>query len=137
MSDQTFDSIIVAIAAGESANRQLRELNVNPREFWGYIAKDPAALNKYAHARSLGLERMAEEILDIADDESLSPDSRRVRVDPRKWLLSKLAPKRYGDHLELTVGTHRTASEMSDAELLQGVRAALPAVLDVQDKTTG
>jgi hypothetical protein len=26
----------------------------------------------------------------------------RLRVDTRKWLLSKLAPKKYGDKLELS-----------------------------------
>jgi len=28
----------------------------------------------------------------------------RVRIDTRKWLLSKLAPKKYGEKLDLNVG---------------------------------
>ena len=44
---------------------------------------------------------MAEEILSISDDPNEDPQSRRVRVDARKWLMSKWAPKRYGDKLEV------------------------------------
>lgn len=40
-------------------------------------------------------------MLDIADTIAEDANSRRVRVDARKWYLSKLAPKRYGDRLEL------------------------------------
>lgn len=44
---------------------------------------------------------MAEEILAISDDPNEDPQSRRVRVDARKWLMSKWAPKKYGDKLEV------------------------------------
>ena len=73
----------------------------------------------YAKARDAGLEEMADELLEITDDasndwmERHDPDNpgfalngehvqrSRLRVDTRKWILSKLAPKRYGDRLEL------------------------------------
>ena len=55
---------------------------------------------------------MAEEILDIADDsggdwveDKLNPEvvaRARLRVDSRKWILSKLVPKKYGDKVDLT-----------------------------------
>jgi hypothetical protein len=45
------------------------------------------------------VERWADEIIEIADDETIEPNSRRLRVDTRKWLMSKLAPHRYGDKL--------------------------------------
>lgn len=77
--------------------------------------------NQYAHARELQVQHMADEILEIANDgrndwmirqdektgkESLVPNydnvqRSRLRVDTYKWLLSKLAPKRFGDKLEV------------------------------------
>lgn len=69
----------------------------------------------YARARDMGLDAMADELLDIADEGTNDWMSRndpdnpgyslngehssrsRLRVDTRKWYLSKLAPKRYGD----------------------------------------
>lgn len=63
---------------------------------------------------------MFEELLDIADDGSNDfmtivkgnkeydienkevTNRSRLRVDTRKWYLSKVLPKKFGDHLDLT-----------------------------------
>jgi hypothetical protein len=39
--------------------------------------------------------------LKIADDPRLEPNDRRVRLDTRKWLMSKLHPARYGDKVQV------------------------------------
>jgi len=72
---------------------------------------DPDLAADYARAREDLLEMMASDLLDIADrpvgsTESGGTDSgavadKKVQIDTRKWLLSKLAPKKYGDRLEL------------------------------------
>lgn len=64
----------------------------------------------------LQAERWAEEVLEIADDSSRDVAENehgdnvtnheniqrsRLRVDSRKWLLSKVLPKVYGDKLDL------------------------------------
>jgi hypothetical protein len=74
---------------------------------------------QYARSRDIGLDAMADEALDIADDglndfrlkdgappifDSEHVQRSRLRVDTRKWYLSKLAPKRYGDKIEFETG---------------------------------
>jgi hypothetical protein len=54
---------------------------------------------RYREARAMLVERWADEIIEIADDETIEPNARRIRVDTRRWLMSKLAPGRYGDRL--------------------------------------
>ena len=84
-----------------------------------WAAEKPAFSEQYAKARELLLEHWAEEILEIADDGSNDWMERnakdnpgwvangehiqrsRLRSDNRKWLLSKLAAKKYGEKLEL------------------------------------
>lgn len=74
---------------------------------------------QYARARDVGLDAVADELLEISDDatndwmERNGSDSEgwavngealgrsRLRVDTRKWLLSKMAPKKYGDRVAL------------------------------------
>lgn len=106
---------------------------------------------RYARARDLGLERMAEETVEIADDSGLDvvmtddgpkPNGEvvqraKLRVDTRKWLLSKLAPKRYGERLQVEATV--SVSSMDDAELVSELRrlaerlgVTLPASLAVQ-----
>ena len=65
--------------------------------------------NQYAEARAVGLEHKADEILEIADAEIAAGDStavakQRLQIDARKWVLSKLVPKKYGDAATLSIG---------------------------------
>lgn len=77
---------------------------------------------QYARARNVQAELMFEEILDIADDgsndfmtitkgdETYNVEDRevtnrsRLRVDSRKWFLSKVLPKKFGDKVDVTSG---------------------------------
>lgn len=83
--------------------------------------------DNYAKARNIQAELMFEELLDIADDSSedvlrtkkvkdentgewvyLKEENKeftnrsRLRVDTRKWYLSKVLPKKFGDKTDIT-----------------------------------
>lgn len=51
----------------------------------------------YARAREAQMDALAEDILEIADEKDIDVQRSRLRVDTRKWLMSKIAPKRFGD----------------------------------------
>lgn len=74
----------------------------------------PDFSEQYARAREAQADKLAEEILSIADDGrsdtyidaegNIKSDPEviqrsKLRVDTRKWLASKMAPKKYGDKL--------------------------------------
>lgn len=75
-------------------------------------------------ARAIGYDKLAEECLAIADDASDDViDGRankefiarsRVRVDTRRWLLSKWHPKRYGEKLEVETHNRNLDVTISD-----------------------
>jgi hypothetical protein len=56
---------------------------------------------QYARAREIQAETHADDIVTIADgggeDDSVRTARDRLRVDARKWVASKLLPKKYGD----------------------------------------
>jgi len=53
---------------------------------------------QYARAREAQVDAMAEDILEIADVGNEEDTQRaKLRIDARKWLMSKIAPKKYGD----------------------------------------
>ena len=54
---------------------------------------------QYQGARALQVESWSDLILELANRDDLEPQDKRIRVDTLKWLMSKLAPKRYGDRL--------------------------------------
>jgi hypothetical protein len=68
----------------------------------------PLFANQYAHAREEQAEAMVDEMLELAnapkEDSSEAINRARLQIDTRKWVASKLRPKKYGDksNVELT-----------------------------------
>jgi hypothetical protein len=73
----------------------------------------------YARAKEAQLQILADEIQEIADEPQVGEivtikgeerevkmadmiEHRKLRIESRKWLLAKLAPKKYGDKLAHT-----------------------------------
>ncbi len=83
-------------------------------------------VDRYAQARAMQADRLAEEILDIADDATNDFVERngktevnnehvqrsRLRIDTRKWLAGKLKPKVYGD--KQTIDVNRAVRDPDD-----------------------
>ena len=86
-----------------------------------WLAANEAFRDQYARAREFQADAMLEEIIEISDDGSndtyLDEEGNtrteqdviarsRLRVDARKWAMSKMAPKKYGDKIEQTLKAH-------------------------------
>ena len=54
-------------------------------------------LHQYETARNVQAETMFEELISIADATQGEVMRDRLRVDTRKWFLSKVLPKKFGD----------------------------------------
>jgi hypothetical protein len=132
-----FDAILLDLSAGVPTYRALDAHKVCRRTFYGLLAGDATARARYAQAKSDGLERLADEILELSNEcrqgikkkripqpdivtkdkngrtrrrkrpdlvevtEGDMVERTKLQIDVRKWLLAKLAPKKYGDRLEL------------------------------------
>jgi hypothetical protein len=66
---------------------------------YAWLSAHPEFQVKYARTRDYVMEMWADEIFQTANDESLEPNDRRVKIDTKKWLMSKVAYRRYGDKL--------------------------------------
>ena len=73
------------------------------RAFYNMIDSDKELAARYKKAREVGYDAIAEECLNIADDDSgdsagrVSTDRSKLKVWARLQLLSKWAPQKYGD----------------------------------------
>lgn len=65
-----------------------------------WLGQYDAFRDSYARAREVQADVLADEIIEIADTEP-DPNRARVMIDARKWLASKLRPKKYGDRVAL------------------------------------
>lgn len=120
-SREVFDSICEKLAEGRSLRSICREDDMpSIGTFLRRVDEQPELAEHYARARALCIDALAEDILDIADTPQMGQKSvskatgleitegdmiehRRLQVDARKWLLAKMAPKKYGDKVEQTI----------------------------------
>ena len=119
--EKIFEEILEYIEDGKSLRSILKPLNMpSSRTFFKWIDEDKEKVKRYARAMEIRAESIFEDILEIADDgtndfmtitkggieynvEDKEVTNRsRLRVDARKFFLSKVLPKKYGDKLDLT-----------------------------------
>lgn len=117
----TADLICLRMAEGETLRQICRDKALPARStVYRWLSRNPEFADQYAQARELLVAAWADEILDIADDGTTDYVTKvgrngaeyeavdqehiqrsRLRVDARRWLLSKLNPGQYGDHVEV------------------------------------
>jgi transcriptional regulator with XRE-family HTH domain len=113
---------------------------------WGNNADGPHGFaQRYARAMVARYERMAHEVIEIADE--IAPvdtlghvdtgwvQQQRLRSDNRKWLLSKVLPKKYGDRVEATITGDPNAPLLTRIELVAvpSPNALEPPTIDHDD----
>lgn len=90
---------------GHSIRKILDKILISSYHFYRFKQTNPEFENIFATARLEGLEHLADDLLDIADDQSIDVNRARLKSDNSKWVLSKRKPQIYGDRLNLEVNT--------------------------------
>ena len=113
------DEIIERIAKGEAVTDICQDDWLGSEvTFYRKLDADKDLFERYTRAREIQAHREADEIRKIAD-ESRNEDYNvaKLRIDARKWRASKLAPKHYGDKLDLAVTNTPLSEEAIDAAI--------------------
>lgn len=116
----TADKVCQLLEDGKSLRAAATEAGTTHSTILAWVKENTAFANQYTHAREVGYKLLADEIIDISDEKEvqvrydgedttldLSPTAvarNRLRVDTRKWMLSKMLPKIYGDKLDMNHG---------------------------------
>lgn len=90
------DDVLAALAESGNLSKACRETGVSKTTFLRWCDASPENADRYVRAREAGLDAEA----DRAIEEALTAekaDLGRLALDARKWYLSKLLPKKYGD----------------------------------------
>jgi len=118
---------------------------------FSWLRLKPEFLDRYARAKNEAADALVEEMLDIADDGSNDwmevhdkdgacigykvngehVQRSRLRVDSRKWIASKLKPKKYGDSVDLNHGVQPNDPLADMLRAIQGT--ALKPIAQIED----
>lgn len=102
-----------------SFNQAVKESEICLSTFYDWLLETEKRKETYNYAREIRCDTLFEDIVEIADNKEEGetiiekPDGvqvkrgdmiehRRLRVDARKWVVSKMNPKKYGDKLDVT-----------------------------------
>ena len=127
-----FDEICEIIVNGKSLRSALTKVNISAQTFFVWMREDDSKSKQYAQATTERAEMMFEDMFEIADDSQGDFDTvdlgdgitsekfnsehvqrSRLRVDTRKWALSKMMPKKYGDKIDLTTDGQKLDSAVT------------------------
>lgn len=113
-----FSNILDEIESGRAVRNILKDDGMpDGKTFYKWLDSDETKVQRYARACEKRADAIFEDIIEIADDSSNDTtvnaqgdfiantefiQRSRLRVDARKWVVSKLNPKKYGDKIEQT-----------------------------------
>ncbi len=125
--------VLERMAAGETLRGICRDDGMpaaSTVRYWVVTDQPVGFAERYARAREAQAEAWSDEIVEISDDtakdthvtvyeggvERTSPNTEwlgrsKLRVDSRKWLMAKLHPGRYGDHLKVEQKTTHSVDD--------------------------
>jgi hypothetical protein len=120
MTVEVFKSICIELSSNEIGLKNLcLKYNTSSSAFFDLLNGNKELTEFYMRARDMQADYLADQILEIADDSSNDTvkfmkdgiqqemenkewvNRSKLRVEARKWIASKLKPKKYGDKLEV------------------------------------
>jgi hypothetical protein len=139
-SEAVAETICQRLAEGESL-RSICSTEGMPAQstVFRWLSQQPTFQKQYALAREAQADTLFDDILEISDDARNDWMARRgeddagwqangehiqrsrLRVDARKWMAGKLAPKKYGEKLDVnhSGSIERTSDDELDARIAQ------------------
>jgi hypothetical protein len=125
------------MAEGVSMRQACIKAGLTAQTFLRAVDDSPALAERYAQARGALLDAMVDQILTLADSPVPTLDNgatdpgmvrqRQLQIDARRWILSKLAPNKYGDRLDVSV----TDNRISITGALAAAQSRLVDIVDV------
>ena len=127
---KAFDEIIGLLEKGDSLSDVLKQNKDYPSRptFYKFLKGNDDCFNKYARATKMRADFLFDQILEIADkqdkDVVISKEGievinhnlvnrNRLQIDSRKWVLSKMNPKKYGEKLDVTSDGEQISFEVN------------------------
>ena len=113
--DRDFEYICMEIENGSAARKAIPSF-MSLEKFYKLLEGSKDKAKRYAHACDLRADKIFDDLIDISDEagadkyiddngvertDNEAIQRSKLRIETRKWVLAKLAPKKYGDKLEV------------------------------------
>ena len=99
----TFLNVVADLSNGHGLAYSIKKHGLKATEFFKELAINPNLKAEYDLSRLIKADLMADELLTIADDDTLDVGRAYNMIQARKWVASKYNPKNYSERLEVNV----------------------------------
>lgn len=114
--EKLFNDIIKDITENKTPVNQAIKKTMYFDKFYQLLDSDVLKKERYARAREIRADVIFQEIIEISDDSSQDEldtefgvkenkefvNRSRLKIEARKWVLSKMNPKKYGEKIDIT-----------------------------------
>ena len=97
-----YSQVVHLIEGGKSLKDACAEVRIDVQTFNERKRGDKSLAHAYGRAMEARADFLADQIIEIADNESDSSKARN-QIDARKWFASKVHPKQYGERIDMNV----------------------------------
>lgn len=91
-------------ASTDSINKACIKFGLTPQYIKELIITNPYYKELYEIAKDIQLQNLEDQIIEIADNPSLDPNQIKrdtLKIESRKWILTKLKPDKYGQKVDV------------------------------------
>jgi len=129
VSDGLINEILDELLQGITIRKACAKFGVSSSTFLYRVTTGGNELSgRYARVMEARADVLADETIDIADDESKDPNRARNQIQARQWVTSKTAPKKFGDRIDLNV-----TQSLDIRAILADARGRLRPISDQQN----
>lgn len=138
------ERICADIKSGLSAREAARNEGIGIGSLYDWLKKHPSFSEQYARACEIRTQLFAEDLLNVMQDAhraSADPETAthkinacKLEIDTKKWLLSKLLPKQYGDRTQMVL-EQPNARDVLPSHTAEEDAAFMRMLADIQEKT--
>ena len=91
------EEICKYVSSGITVSALCEALRINHNQLYKWLDSQPEFAQDYDRAKQVSSDFLVEEMKLLADDETLDPRSRQIRIETRKWIAGKLKPRKWGE----------------------------------------
>ena len=131
---QNIEYFLSEIESGRAISAIVKDeaCTVSSDTFFRAVSRSPEIAARYARARAIQASRVEMDMVSIEDQilaGSIDHQTARTVLESMRWRAAKLAPKVYGDRLDVSV----TETRISITGALEAARARVASAQDISD----
>jgi hypothetical protein len=127
---EIFEAVIARIENGESVSNICKDDDMPSRvNFHAWLSHNEVLRSMYEDAVLMRAEKHFDEMLEISDDAKAGRDKvtvshAKLKIDTRKWVLSRLFPQKFGDRTttDSSVKIETKPQELTEEQLLEALK---------------